>query len=149
MSKVFLKAFLKAQSLVIQFVLFFLIGLTIFIGVGQFFRYESDIFQNQASIESMTLINSYFSNLALAAYDSCKQCDSVNITIKTSNTTAGNYYEISLGTFGLNVSIPIANISSITTYHNINDSVTGSGAVVSARTITLMFNRTQNQITIS
>jgi len=140
---------LKAQSLVIQFVLFFIIGLTIFISVGQFFRFESDIFQNQAAIEGVKLTNSYFSSIALAAFDSCKQCDSVNITVKTSNTTAGSYFQVSLGTYGLNVSIPYAAINSTTTYHNINESLTGSGLVISSRPITVMLNRTKNQITIS
>jgi hypothetical protein len=140
---------LKAQSLVIQFVIFFIIGLTSFIGIAQFFSFESSIFQNEASVESMNLINSYFSSLMLTAYDNCKQCDAVIIGVKTQNTTVGSYFEVSLGTYGLNASIPYSKINSTTSYHNINYSVSGSGFVISSRLITVTFNRTKNQLKLS
>lgn len=140
---------LKAQSLVIQFVIFFIIGLTIFIGVAQFFRFESDIFQSGASAESMNLVNSYFSSLMLTAYDACKQCDTVNINVKTANTTVGSYFVVSLGTYGLNASIPNTDINSTTPYHNINYSVSANGFVISSRPIAITFNRAQNQLKLS
>jgi len=145
----------KGQSLIIQFIIFFIIGLTLFLGVGTFFRYESDIFKDDASRESLKMINSYFSSIALTAYSTCKQCDNVNITVKTANTTAGSFFEVSIGTFGLNASIPFTSLKYVTSIHNLNSSLNNinevslNGAVASAKPITLTFNKTQNKITIS
>jgi len=139
----------KGQSLIVQFIIFFVIGLTLFLGVGSFFRYQSDLFKDDASRESIKLINSYFSSLSSAAYLDCKQCDIANITVKTANTTAGNFFEMSMGTFGLNVSIPFTTLNYLSSNHNFNTSTSETGLVASVNPITLTFNRAQNKITIS
>jgi len=140
----------KGQSLILQFVMFFIIGFTIFVSVSQFFRLQSDIFKDDVTRESLKLYNTYFSSLALTAANSCKQCDYVNITVKTSNTTAGQFFEISFGSYGVNVTVPlIKRINFVTSAHNLNETYQTDGLVASSRPITLTFNKTQNKIGIS
>jgi hypothetical protein len=139
----------KGQSLIIQFIMFFLIGFTIFIGVSQFFRYQSDIFKDDVTRESLKIINSYFSSYAIASVASCKQCDEVNLTFKTANTTAGNFFEVSFGSYGANVTIPfVTNVKFISPAHNLNESFQLNGSVPSTRPITLTFNKMQNKLYI-
>lgn len=139
----------KGQSLIIQFILFFMIGLSLFLGVGSFFRYQSDVYKVDTSQENLLLVNSYISSVITAAYLDCKQCDNANITVKTMNTTSGNYFTLSMGSYGLNVSIPFTSLAEISSTNNFNASVAESGLVASIKPVTVTFNRTQNQITIN
>ena len=140
---------LKGQSLILQFVIFFIIGFTIFIGVSQLFSFQSDIFKGDVSIENLKLINSYIASLSVASVDSCKQCDYVNLTFKTMNTTAGNFFVTSLGSYGINVSIPFAtNLQFISSIHNLNESIQTGGSVISTKPLSLTFNKTENKLYI-
>lgn len=144
-----IKCRLKGQSLIFQFVLFFIIGFTIFVGVSQFFRYQSDVFKDEVTRENIKLINTFFSSMAVVSEASCKQCDTATLNFKTSNTTAGSFFEVSLGSYGINVSIPfIANAKYISAAHNLNASFELRGMVPSTKPISLTFNKTQNIIQV-
>ena len=139
---------MKGQSLVVQFLIFFLIGFSLFLSVGSFFKYQSDLFRNDIISSSLALANSYVSSNVIAAVDSCKQCDYIRLSAAMSNLTAGYTIEIELTSLGLNTSIPYKYFSS--PLHNLVSSFSfASGKSSSAQTITLTFNRNQNKLEVS
>lgn len=86
----------KGQSQIIQFILFFMIGLALFLTIGGVFRGRIDIFADDIADQNRKLINSYFSSLAVQALVTCKECDGYNVTTRLSNTTAGSYTQVGL-----------------------------------------------------
>jgi hypothetical protein len=138
---------MKGQSLVIQFVIFFLIGFSLFLSVGSFFRYQSDLFREDIISYSLSSANSYISSNMVVAVDSCKQCDYISLSVPMSNLTAGYVIEINLKNSGLNVSMPYKYFSS--SAHNLNSSFSLSGKSSSVQPITLTFNRNQNKLEVS
>jgi hypothetical protein len=138
---------MKGQSLIVQFIIFFLIGFTLFLSVGNFFKYQSDLFRNDIVSSSLSLANSYVSSFIIAAIDSCKECDYVSLSVAMANLTAGYVTEINLTNFGLNLSIPYKYFNS--PIHNLNSSLGLSGKSSSAQPITLTFNRNQNKLEVS
>jgi len=137
---------MKGQSVVVQFILFFLIGLSILISVGQFFKYQSDLFKERASDESIKLTSSYVSSLIITLHDSCKECDFINFTFRISNTTATYYQEVGLVKNPQNLvvrKIPSETIVN-SSIHNLNETlefvVSNASSVYP---ITLTFNKTK------
>jgi len=139
----------KGQTLIVQFMIFFIIGLTLFLGVTTFFNYQSQIYNQDTTTYGVQMIRSYVSSVIMSEVLDCKQCDFANITFKGANTTSGNYYIMSIGSYGLNVSVPAANKVSLSSIHNLNTSLTESGVILSVKPTTVTFNRTQSKITIS
>ncbi len=140
---------MKGQSTIIQFVLFFMIGFSLYLAVGNFFRYQSQIFREDITQESLKLANSFLTSNMILAASSCKQCDYVNLTFSLQNTTAGDYYDIDLSR-QVNISVPpFTDKNSITSGHNLNSSFSLSGKTISSKTITLTLNRTKNEIGVS
>jgi hypothetical protein len=138
----------KGQSLVVQFVIFFLIGFTLFISTGSIFKYQSDMFRERNIESSLNLSNSYLSSVIISAIDSCKECDFVSITTKMQNMTAGYILEFELTkASGLNVSIPQIKKYSNSTVHNLIFSLNNSsGKSGSTEPLTLTFNKNQNNL---
>lgn len=140
---------MKGQSLVIQFIIFFLLGFSLFLSIGSFFRYQSDLFRDDIISSSLGLANSYMSSLMITAVDSCKQCDYISLSAPISNLTAGYVIRMDLANSGLNISIPYKFFNS--TVHNLNadPSLSLSGSSSSAQPITLTFNKNQNKLKVS
>jgi hypothetical protein len=136
----------KGQSIVIQFLIFFVIGFSIFISLGSFFNYHSEIFKQSILSSGMNLTSSYISSAVIAMVDSCKKCDFVNLTIKTHNTSAG--YPILIRGEGsqLNIITPSQTLS--TTIHNLLKELKISGSSSSTKPIILTFNRTNNNLEV-
>jgi len=137
---------MKSQSLIVQFVLFFVIGLGIFLSLGNLFRFQSEIVRGDVINNSVKLTNSFLSSNIISAVDSCKQCDLVSTNIKLEKTVAGFFTEIRLNNNRLNTSIDGQSFSS--SIHNLNETIGISGEASSAKAITLMFNRTKNNLMI-
>jgi hypothetical protein len=99
---------------------------------------------------SLNLSSSYLSSIALTAINSCKNCDSVNITVKLQNTTADYVLGIGLSqASGLNVSIPPIGKYSSSNVHNIIPFLTQcSGNSTSDKPISLTFNKNQNKLEV-
>ena len=136
----------KGQSLIIQFVLFFIIGFTIFVTIGSFFKSQSDAFRIESTDYNVKLANSYLSSFAVGLIDTCKGCDYASIQIKVENTTAGYYFLGNLNKRGLNVSTSWGGLQYINSIHNLNSSTVFTGNSSSAKTISLTFNRTKNEL---
>jgi hypothetical protein len=134
----------KGQSLIIQFILFFIIGFTVFVTIGSFFKSQSEAFRSESTEYNLKLANSYFSSFGISLVDACKNCDYANVLIKIENTTAGYFFEENLNNQGLSISAPNTDKSFASSVHNLNSSTTFAGKSSSAKTISLTFNRSQN-----
>lgn len=137
---------MKAQYLIVQFVLFFIIGLTIFLAIGNIFKLHSEVVRDDIISSSLKLTNSFISSAVITATASCKQCDFVSINLRTMEKIADYFTEIKLKN-GLNVStIERSFFSSI---HNINESIIIVPSQASSiKPITLTFDRTKNKLMI-
>jgi len=141
---------IKGQSLVIQFVLFFIIGFTIFLSISNFFKIQSDALSSDALSYGLELTNSYLSSSALNLITTCKLCTISNATINLANTTAGYYIVAGFSSKGLDTSTPyVSKKIYASTMHNINESViVAAGRASSAKPISLTYSRTKNQLEI-
>jgi len=140
----------KGQSGILQFVLFFLVGLAIFTAVGNFFRLQSDYVRNDVAVYSVEMINGYISSLAMSSIDTCKSCTSVERDVKLSDTTFGYILVISLDeTNGLNVSTSPSHFAYLSPIHNLKCSIgTLEGTTYSTEPINLTYDRNQNKLEI-
>lgn len=137
---------MKAQFLITQFIIFFVIGLTIFLAIGNVFKLHSEITRDDIINSSLKLTNSFISSAIITATASCKQCDFVSINLETKEHIAGFFTIIKLKD-GLNVSTITKSFSS--NIHHMNESIdiTPSNAS-STKPITLTFDRTKNKLMI-
>lgn len=140
---------MKGQTLIIQFILFFLIGFSLFTSIGLFFQYQSQIFRNDVTNYNLQLINSYISSVALTEAVTCKQCDFVNITVRIQNTTAGNFFEIGMTSIGINTTVPKSKNTVITSIYNLNSSYILSGFSASIKPISITFTKSLNNLRVS
>jgi len=141
---------MKGQTLIIQFILFFLIGFSLFTSIGLFFKYQSDLFKSDVTNFNLRLINSYVSAAAMTELVSCKQCDFVNITLKLQNTTAGNFFEIGLNSLGVNTSVPASQKNVTTSIYNLNASYSLLNSLsASVKPISITFTKSQNNLRVS
>jgi len=140
---------MKGQTLIVQFILFFLIGFSLFSSIGLFFKFQSEVFKNDITDYNMKLINSYMSAVVLTEGVSCKQCDYASITVKIQNTTAGNFFELGMTSRGVNTTVPSSNKMVTTSIYNLNSSYILSGFSSSTKPISITFNKLKNNITVS
>lgn len=137
------------QSQIMQFILFFLVGMTLFTAVGNFFRLQSEALQAEISNSSFEVIGNYFAAAAVASVDQCKQCGSVENTMRISDSVFGYYLQISLGQAGLAVATAPPTSSFTTSVNNLNASVPFvPGSAPSIQPINLTYDRNQNRLEI-
>ncbi|MEM5766271.1 MAG: hypothetical protein QW423_01395 [Candidatus Aenigmatarchaeota archaeon] len=137
----------KGQSITIQFLLFFLIGFSIFISLGSFFKYQSDLLRQRISSSGINATSSYLSSIIITMVASCKECDFIALNTSVYNTTAGYSIRIIGENDGLNVTT--TSMSLKTTVHNFLDhTLEISGSSSSNKPIILTFNRTNNKIEV-
>jgi len=141
----------KAQSLIIQFLLFFMIGFILFISIGTLFKNQSDALREDIINSSLKMTANFISSNAINIIDSCKQCDYVAVSMQLQNETANYILDLRLDNSVLNVSIPFWRGKYYTTnLHNLNYSQSGnwSGHTASSQPLTLTYNRTKNELRI-
>jgi len=136
------------QSYIMQFVLFFLIGLALFMGLGNFFSIQYQLMRRDTADISIEMINGYLSSLAVVSIDSCMQCGVIENSVRISNTTAGYFLEVELGESGLTVSTAPAEKEHTSSINNLNHSVLLGGSAPSIRPINLTYDRNQNKLEI-
>lgn len=139
---------MKAASLIIQFVLFFIIGLGFFLLAGNLFRFQSDYIKGDILSIGSEIYTRQMSSFAINAVNICKSCD--NVTLKISQgplAGASPTYQLSQG---IVFEIDSENKIVQSTMHNLFYSIAeGSNKVSSSKTITLTYDRTQNKLVIS
>jgi len=138
---------MKGQTLIIQFILFFIIGFAVFGSIGFFFKYQSDIFKNDVSNYDLKLVNSYISANLMTAAVTCKQCDFIKISTDLPPPKSGNVFEIGLSANGINTTIPLTQKIITTSVYNLNYSYVLSGSAASIEPISI--TKTQNILRVS
>ncbi len=142
---------MKAASLIVQFVLFFIIGLGFFLLTGNLFRFQSDLIKQDILDSGSSLAINQLSALSIKAIDSCKSCD--NVTIKIDSKSIAGYnpiYQLSNGIIN-NVFLKIESENKIvqSPMHNLNHSITSDTTEVSSsKVIALTYDRTKNKLVI-
>jgi len=138
---------MKAASLIVQFVLFFTIGLSFFLLAGNLFRFQSDLIKQEILDRGSTLLVKQLSALSIVAVDSCKSCDSVSI--KISPKTIAGYSPVYQLSGGVILKIEAENKAVQSTIHNLHHSITfDTKEVSSSKDITLTYDRTKNKLVI-
>lgn len=93
----------KGQSFVVQFIMFFMIGMGLFILLGNFYRYESENIKRQLIDYSTEMIGSYMSSMVVSAVEGCPNCGVVEYDIRLAKTYAGHFIEMDMSHIGLSV----------------------------------------------
>lgn len=142
---------MKAASLIVQFVIFFTIGLGFFLLAGNLFRFQSDLIKQDILDAGSNLSISQISSLSIRAVNSCKSCE--NVTIKFDQKSIAGYnptYRLYNGIINsIFLKIEPENRLAQSTMHNLNYSITSdSTEVSSSRTITLTYDRTINKLVV-
>lgn len=145
---------MKAQSQIIQLVIFFMIGLAIFIMISNYFRANLDHASSDISTAGVETVGSYVSAASVLLYTNCKGCDQANITIRASNTTADFITRVAFDDSGsLRVSaepggvVYLTNMYSLVGPSGIIANV--GGAALTVRPIQLSLLENKNRIRIS
>lgn len=140
----------KGQSQIVQFIMFFMIGLALFLAIGGVFRDRLDLFSEDIADQNRRLIGAHFSALAVQGLVSCKECDSFNVTTRLINTTAGAFSQVSLNDTYLTARSPPTPGESALTVHGLLEGVsTKLGSAISNRPITLSYSRGQSILEVS
>ena len=140
---------MKGQSQIIQYVLFFLIGLSIFGIVGNFYKSQADSLREIIDQYSREMLTSYISGYAIHSFTNCKLCNSTNISLRISNKTAGYYHEFYLTQNGLEVRSVPSEKHFFSTIHNLNETLTFYGFSSSIEPIVLSYIKNQNKLLVS
>lgn len=135
----------KGQSQIVQFIMFFMIGLALFLTIGNVFRGRLDLFTDEIADENRQMINKYFSALTIESLVSCKECDNFNITTKLSNTTAGSFTQIGLSNTNIvTVTLPGNRQYSSTAHNMLSELAAAGGLAISNKPIILSYSKNQN-----
>ena len=138
---------MKAASLIIQFVLFFTIGLGFFLLAGNLFRFQSGLIKQDILDSGSDLSASQISAISINAVDSCKSCDIV--TIKIDQKSIAGYNPTYRLSNGLILQIEPENKIVQSSMHNLHHSITfDTSAVSSSKVISLTYDRTKNNLVI-
>ena len=140
---------MKGQSLVVQFLLFFLIGLGLFTAIGGIFRLQSDIVRGDTAEINRKLIGSYVSSLAISMSSSCKECDFINQTIKLKNVTANYIVNLSITRDGLQISSEPGGGKSFASIHKLGQTYDMKGNASSPLTVLLELNNTRGTLNMT
>ena len=141
---------MKGQSIVIQFIVFFLIGLSVLISVSQFFNYQASLFKESGSNLAGMLVNTFVSSQIVQIQSSCKYCDFVVYATRIPNKTIDYYFNISFRDNRLVVEKVPGEKVFISSIHNLNETLTLAPSFSSSvQPITLTLNKTKNYLQVS
>jgi hypothetical protein len=135
--------------MILQFLIFFLVGLGIFLSVGTFFRAQMDIYAEDISNANKNTVASFVGAHVVSQFAECKKCDNVNSTFKIQNTTANFDIQILLNSSGVSVITQPGARGVTFSLHNINYSIPDlSGSVISREQINLSYSKIQNKLKV-
>ncbi len=135
---------MKAQSLLIQFVLFFIVGFFLFLTIGNFFRIQSERFRENIGDLSLKLASTNIASYAINSMYACKQCDYVRNQIFFERSVAGYFIVANISQSGLAVFTTPGAKSYYSSMHNLNESIKNFGETSITKPIGLTLNRTKN-----
>jgi len=106
---------MKAQSFIIEFILFFLISFSIFSTISYFFVNQSTYLRRTVGGTNLDLINNFLTIHILKSAN-CNACKEVKVSEEIPSRVGGEYYKIELTKKGLNTTLlttPFFNESSM------------------------------------
>ena len=126
---------MKSQTVIAQFVFFFVIGLVLLTGLTAFFKFESDIIRRDLALSSIEAISSYISNGGVVLFDTCRKCTNGSFSFALP-TSSEAYITLSLENRRSTVCYqPYGCVES--SMHNLNATISTSGSATTGKTITL------------
>ncbi len=137
---------MKAVSLILQFAVFSIIGISFFFVVGNLLSFQSGSIKRDVIDHASNLTLSQVSAAAIASVSSCKSCEIA--TIKINQLGIAGYtptYQLSNGII-LEVEPESKAVS--TSIHNLYHSVLYDADKTSSREISLTYDRTNNKLAI-
>lgn len=139
---------MKSQALVIQFVVFFLIGLSIVFLASSVFNYFLNNFRSSNLQASLQVISNSFNIEAINAY-SCSYCQQVDVYAELPNLTLGSAYKMYAANNFFVVESTIPTKSYNNSFNNLNESLNFQGSAYStAKNVIFTINKTQNYIKV-
>jgi len=140
---------MKGVSLVVQFLLFFLIGLGLFTSIGGIFRTQSDIIREDVSEANRKLIGSYISSIAISMASNCKECNYSSVSLELEQTKANYILVLNFSSKGLQIFSEPEGRNTSASIHLLNNSLSLSRNASSYYPIILVLNGTSNQLNLS
>jgi hypothetical protein len=137
----------KSQVLVFQFILFFLLGLAIFIAVGNIFKLQLDVLATDIIAQSLGLVNSFLNSAIIYSFAGCKDCK-VNLTLPLQEKITNYYYKVNFTNYGINISAFDRPEYFFSSYHNLNYTVKFEGEIFSTKSVILIFNGTNYKLEV-
>lgn len=138
---------MKGQSLIIQFILFFIIGLALFLTVGNFFKLQFDVARSDIINSNLRIVSSYVSSTIINLVDSCKQCEYANVMLSLENKT-GYAVKVQLTNNPRGLNVSTENKFYFSPIHNLNETFDMTGESSSFKTLSLTLNRTKNELRV-
>lgn len=120
----------KAQTLIVEFILFFMISFSLFAAISFFFNTQNTLFKERVGESLSELINDVISTYTLKSTE-CKSCIDILILDDIPSKIGGHYYKIELDQSGVNTSLILTKISKKSSLFNLNETFTFSGSAVS------------------
>ncbi len=138
---------MKGVSATFQFLLFFVIGLALFISISSVFRLQLDVFREDVADATRKIDSSFVSALTILERG-CISCDVTSLSFKFQKTTANYFYVVSGSAGGIKISTEPGGKSVSSSVHNLADTLSMSGSKSSTETITLTLTKTQNKLEV-
>ena len=91
----------KGQTLIIEFILFFLISFSLFAVISSFFYNQTEFFRETMGDRLTNIVNDLVSTHVIRGI-TCKSCDSIEIQESLPSKVGGYYYRVFLNQTGLN-----------------------------------------------
>ena len=136
---------MKAQAFILQFILFFLIGFSIFVSTGNLLRFREHTFRTSLLKEMRELVGSYV-EASVMLQKNC-DCDSI-FNLRLRNKTAERFIQVSLEEDGLKVITLPEGFSYFSPFFNLNQSYNLKGSAISVKPIKIIVNKTENYIEV-
>ena len=136
---------MKGQTLMVQFALFFLIGLSLFTLIGNTFKLQTQVYQKEIAEYSRKNIASYIN--AIVAYENSCKCDAIEYEVGLRTTAAGYVIRVILSDGLRIVSIPGDEVY-FSRFFNLNTTYQLEGDAFSTRPIKITINKTENKIRV-
>jgi len=125
----------KAQSFILEFILFFAISFSLFTAISFFFYRQNQLFSTIVGEMTTDLVNNIISTDIIRGVN-CKGCDNVLITENIPSKIGGFFYRMNMTDDGLNTTLissrPISKNSSM---FNLDETYTLSGESISENKI--------------
>ncbi|MEM5790872.1 MAG: hypothetical protein QXP77_02400 [Candidatus Aenigmatarchaeota archaeon] len=137
---------MKAISLIVQFILFFLIGLSIFLSVGMIFSNQYILVRQDIIEERIKNVANYFASQIVSLYISCIECDYASLTVNSEDIQ--HPYKIYLHDDNLTVSVLDIGKNYSIKLNNFNETLEFSGEAVSGRPVILTLEKSNNKLRI-